>query len=219
MKDNVAEELEKLGYWQKTYSKPNVFGVGPTKLAKISYKVMKENKIKNILELGCGQGRDGVFFAKKNFVVTATDNSVDAINFVKKYIIDQKISNLQVMIQDLKKEFKFNEKFDCVYSNLALQFFNEKELMSIFRKITLYLNDKGLLIFSTKKPGDKYHKVGEKISENAYKIRGMTRYFFDKEIILNLVNQQFKVSVIDEESHENLDKSISSWWYVIAKKV
>ena len=35
MKDNVAEELEKLGYWQKTYSKHNVFGVGPTKLAKI----------------------------------------------------------------------------------------------------------------------------------------------------------------------------------------
>ena len=169
--------------------------------------------------MGCGQGRDGIFFAEKNFVVTATDHSSEAVDFVKKYVNEQNLSNLVVRVQDLRNDFKFNEKFDCVYSNLAFQFFNENELMKIFRKITLCLNDKGLLMFSTKKPGDKYYKVGKKISENAYKTKGITRYFFHKKVILNLLSRHFKVDTIEEESHENLDKSLSVWWYVIAKKL
>ena len=214
--DFVAEQLEKLGYWQRMYKKDNVFGIGPTKLAIIADKIMKKNNIRTILELGCGQGRDCVFFAEKGYFITATDFSIDAVNFVKKIAKENKLENLKVQLQDMQKEVNFNEKYDCVYSNLALQFFNESELSEIFAKIASCLNSNGLFIFSTKKPGDKYYRYGEKISESAYK-KNLVRYFFDKDTIHNLVMKQFKIDIIDEKHHTNPDGSVSEWWYVIAR--
>jgi cyclopropane fatty-acyl-phospholipid synthase-like methyltransferase len=218
-KDLVEEELERLGYWQGLYSVPNFFGEGPTKLAMTSYEVMLKNNTKKILELGCGQGRDCIFFAEKNFMVTASDLSPEAIDFVKKTSEEKKLTNLNAFVQDLKEDFQFTEKFDCIYSNLVFQFFNEKGLADIIRKVSLCLKENGLFIFSTKKPGDKYYKVGEKISENAYKTKGVVRYFFEKEVIQDLVQKEFKIENFENESHVNLDKTISSWWYLISRKL
>jgi len=35
--------------------------------------------------------------------------------------------------------------------------------------------------FQQKKPGDKYHNTGEKISDVAFNTKGITRYFFEKK--------------------------------------
>lgn len=34
-----------------------------------------------------------------------------------------------------------------------------------------------MLLFSTKKKGDKYYEFGNKINENAFEYSGITRYF------------------------------------------
>ena len=59
----IETELKKLGYWNDIYSKQNYFGTGPTILALEAHELIKNNSITNILELGCGQGRDSLFFA------------------------------------------------------------------------------------------------------------------------------------------------------------
>jgi len=216
--DFVADQLEKLGYWKKTYNKPNAFGTGPTKLALMALDIMEKHNVKKILELGCGQGRDSIFFAEKGYDNTATDFSVEAIEFVKKISKAQNLTNLEAQIQDLKADFNFSYMYDCVYSNLAFQFFNKFELKDIFSKVQSCLKQNGLFIFSTKKTGDKYYNVGEKIAENAYKIKGITRYFFEKEEIIDLLGKGILIDSIGEESHINLDKSVSNWWYIVARR-
>ena len=52
---------EYLDYWNSIYGKDNYFGTGPTKLANLA-KTLFDDSTKNILELGCGQGRDAIFF-------------------------------------------------------------------------------------------------------------------------------------------------------------
>ena len=201
------------------YSKPNFFGVGPTKLALMAHEIMKKEGLKSILELGCGQGRDCTFFAESGYSIKATDFSIKAINFVQKCADEQKLDNLTVKKLDLTEGFNIDEKFDCVYSNLAFQFFNESELSKIFQQVSLCLKKNGLFIFSTKKPGDKYHKVGQKINENAYQTKNVIRYFFDKKTIYSLLDRCFKIERFGEETHENLDKTISAWWHVQARKL
>ena len=44
-----------------------MFGLNPSIAAKKAIKVFKEKKLKNILELGAGLGRDSIFFAE-NFL-------------------------------------------------------------------------------------------------------------------------------------------------------
>ena len=79
----IESELKKLGYWNNIYSKQNYFGTGPTILALEAHELIKNNSITNILELGCGQGRDSLFFANLGYDVVATDISENAINFIK----------------------------------------------------------------------------------------------------------------------------------------
>lgn len=212
---NNSDELK---YWDQKYSVPNAFGEGPTKLALMALETIKKNQIKTILELGCGQGRDSLFFAKQNYAVTSIDFSPEAIDFVSENARMQKLDNIKTIVQDLRKNFIFKDKFDLLYSNLALQFFNAKELGDIFKKIHSSLVNKGHFIFSTKKSGDKYYGTGIKIAENAYQSSGITRYFFDKNEIEKMLKDKFKVNVFGHERHKNLDKTESVWWYIFCQK-
>jgi len=46
IEDYVRAQLEQLGYWQKMYEKPNVFGTGPTKLALMAHNIMEKKQSK-----------------------------------------------------------------------------------------------------------------------------------------------------------------------------
>ena len=54
----IENELRKLGYWNDLYSKNDYFGTGQTILANDARKLIEKHSLSNILELGCGQGRD-----------------------------------------------------------------------------------------------------------------------------------------------------------------
>ena len=54
-------------YWEKNFlSKPEMFGLEPSKIAVNTLKIFRENNIKKIVELGAGLGRDAIFFAKNS---------------------------------------------------------------------------------------------------------------------------------------------------------
>jgi 2-polyprenyl-3-methyl-5-hydroxy-6-metoxy-1,4-benzoquinol methylase len=62
--------------WDKVYSNDSsFFGDEPSKFALICYEEFVKHKIQKILELGCGQGRDSIFFASKGLEVYVIDSS------------------------------------------------------------------------------------------------------------------------------------------------
>ena len=71
-------------HWEKNFSnKPEMFGLEPSLSAKKSLEIFKKNKIKNILELGAGLGRDTIFFAQNSIQVHALDYSPSGIKVIK----------------------------------------------------------------------------------------------------------------------------------------
>ena len=82
---NMSEN-EYLNYWNTLYGEKNYFGEGPTKLAKVAEKLLQENNTQKILEVGCGQGRDAIYFSQLGFNVHAFDisaNAIKSINSIK----------------------------------------------------------------------------------------------------------------------------------------
>ena len=76
-------------YWEKNFlSKPEMFGLDPSKAAINTLKTFKEEKIKKIIELGAGLGRDTIFFAKNLINVYALDYSPAAIKVINKKILE-----------------------------------------------------------------------------------------------------------------------------------
>ena len=216
---SIENELKKLGYWNDIYSKENYFGTGQTILANLAKELIDKHSAKKILELGCGQGRDSIFFADCGYDITAIDISENAIKFVEKIKNEHNLTNLELFVHDVKKSFNFlNNKFDLIYSNLALQFFELSQLDNIFSSINDIMNDDSLFLFSTKKPGDKYFNFGNKISENAFEYKGITRFFFDKPQLENTLKNFFNIIFLEEDKHVNPDGTESVWWKILVKK-
>lgn len=215
----IEKELSKLGYWNDIYSKQNYFGTGPTKLALFAKELLEKESLQKILELGCGQGRDCLFFAKYGLNVFGFDISHDAISFVEERIKTENLQNLKVVVHDLMKPMNFNLEFDLIYSNLALQFFDLNQLDIIFDNINKIMQKNSFFLFSTKKHGDKYDNFGTKVNQNAFEYKGITRYFFDQDSLTSLLEKKFKILIFESEKHENLDKTVSKWWKVLVQKI
>lgn len=213
------EENKIITYWSEMYSKPNAFGSGPTKLAKLAYEIINEKPIKNILEIGCGQGRDAIFFSQQGYNVETFDISENAISFVNQTKNLLKLNNLRAIIHDVEKNFPHPEKsFDFVYSNLALQFFEIDTMGKIFKNIHKVLKDNSTVLFSTKKKGDKYYNFGNKISDDAFEHKGITRYFYDKPILEKILENHFQILSFEEDKHTNPNLTTSVWWKIQLKK-
>jgi len=219
--DNHSEtetELKKLGYWNDIYSKKNYFGTGPTILALKAQEIIKKNSVSNILELGCGQGRDSLFFTNLGCNVVGTDISENAINFVKKIKNEENLENLELILHDTLNPFNFkNLDFDLVYSNLALQFFDLIQLSQIFSNIKKIMKANSLFLFSTKKSGDKYFEFGTKVSENSFEYNGITRYFYSRSQLEHILKNYFTILSFEDDSHVNSDKTTSVWWKILVK--
>src|SRR3972149_10065344 len=70
-------------HWEEAYSEEHdFFGEEPSFSAHKGLEIFKREHKSNILELGAGQGRDTLFFAKNGFHVQALDYSENAIEAI-----------------------------------------------------------------------------------------------------------------------------------------
>lgn len=101
----------------------------PNEFAKIALKEIKKNKLKKVIEIGCGIGKDSIYFAKNNLQVTATDFDKQPLEIIEKKIKKEKIKNLEILQLNHAKELDSlgRESFDVVYSHLSLQYFKDNK--------------------------------------------------------------------------------------------
>ena len=162
-------------------------------------KILKENNIKNLLEIGCGSGIVSITLdleTKEQVDITAVDISPQAIKNTK---INKNYlkSNIKILESDLFEEI--NEKFDIIYSNPPYIKSNEIENLQVevrdheprlaldggsdglyfYRKIIkdapIFLNSHGYLVF----------EIGYDEAED---ISSIMRENFDLEIYKDLNN-------------------------------
>lgn len=210
---------EYLNYWNALYAKKNYFGEGPTKLARLAEKLFQEKNTQKILEVGCGQGRDAIYFSQLGFDVHAFDISPNAIQSILSVKEELNLKKLNVFEHNVINPLTFpDEHFDFVYSNLALQFFELNSLSKILKNISQVMKKNSSFLLSTKKEGDKYYKTGTKINDYAYEYKGITRYFHPLEDLKSIISEQFDIVNIESDRHENLDSSVSVWWKILLEK-
>ena len=102
-------------YWENFYSKQNA-ELKPSLFARFVVENFAQGK-KNLIELGCGNGRDAIFFANEGFSVSAIDQCEGEIEFLKsKY---KNLPDIDFLCDDFTK-LKDSEKFDIIYSRFTL---------------------------------------------------------------------------------------------------
>lgn len=186
--------------WDKVYSNDSAFfGEEPSDFAQKCYSDFKRYDVKRLLELGCGQGRDSVFFASNGLDVYAVDSSKVAIENINQKIRGKNIS-LHLSYFEVRQTLPFDSShFDAVYSHMFYNMrFTDVELSFLFKESSRVLKNNGLLYFSVRSDNDVLYNKGKKIGNNIYEINGFQIRFFTKEQIESFLVNHFEIKDIEE---------------------
>ena len=124
-------------YWNRFYIKKLNLNQ-PSNFAKFIVKYIKNYK-SQIIDIGCGNGRDIFFFKKKKLNFLGIDLSKNATKLIKKKLIEEdkkRIINADVVRFDYKKKIK--GKFS-IYSRFTWHSINEKNENILLKKYQNYL--------------------------------------------------------------------------------
>jgi len=186
--------------WDKVYSNDSAFfGEGPSNFSQMCYRDFKKHHVNKLLELGCGQGRDTLFFASHDLDVYAIDSSKVAIESLKQKIGEENIT-IRLRQFDASQGIPFDKKyFDAVYSHMFYNMrFTDVELSFLFKESSRVLKNNGLLYFSVRSDNDVLYNKGNKIGNNIYEINGFQIRFFTKEQIESFLVNHFEIKDIEE---------------------
>ena len=150
-------------YWN-SYYKNTKGNLKPTPFAKKCFKFLKNYK--GILyDIGCGNGRDTIFFNRLNFNCYGLDQSSKAIRINKKKF--KKYEKKFIKSDFIKYPYQKIKKNFTIYSRFTIHSINKKQERIFFKKIHKFKNIDYLLI-EVRTIYDDLFGQGKKVSKNEF---------------------------------------------------
>lgn len=147
-----ASEKQTTIYEEKYKSQDYYWGIDPSPACYSVLQLMPPVRHLRILDVGCGEGKDAVFFARNGYDVTAFDISDAGIEKTKTLA-----ENVGVKVRVLKADildYRLDTRYDILYSSGVFHYIPphlRNEIMSNYKE---YTNTNGLHVFNAfvKKP-------------------------------------------------------------------
>lgn len=137
-----------LEYFETMYKlSDDLWGNSASELAKEAAALLKINfkdsKDLRILDLGCGSGRDSLFFAQQGWNVTAVDISQNALDTLNTHALESNLKNITTICSAIE-DFKPLETYHLVFSNYSLHFVTRHARINLFDKIQNCTTENGI---------------------------------------------------------------------------
>lgn len=181
-------------YWNTYYSKKLAIDT-PSPFAVFVAERLKKGK--NLLELGCGNGRDSIFFAHMGLNVTGIDASDATIADLRERV---DAGNCYFICDDFVcSHALFAGQFDYCYSRFSIHAINEKQEKEVLENVYGALKQGGEFFIETRSIHDDLYGLGECAGENAYIYDGHYRRFIVKgELEKNAEQAGFHIAYSEE---------------------
>jgi SAM-dependent methyltransferase len=148
--ENAAERET---YWSSFYASSNNAHKlqPPSQFAAFVAQELPENCA--IFDVGCGSGRDSLFFAALGFKVVALDKSENAIDIVRQAATNRNETNLECIVGDIAEPFfaealgHLDARSVCVYARFFLHAITDIEQTQFFDALARTLRPGHLLAF------------------------------------------------------------------------
>lgn len=168
-----------------------------------TYNIFEDNLLEKngeILDLGCGSGRDAKHFLDSGFSVTALDLSPILAKKASQFI-DQ-----DVIVADMK-DLNFQDRFIGIWACASLLHLSEDEVLETIKRCHKALKKDGVLYASFK------------YGENNYEKDGRSFTCFTRDKFLNLIEGlDFYYRATFETGDVRLGRENEKWLNVILKK-
>lgn len=98
-----------------------------------------------LLDIGCGEGRNSVFFARNGHNATAFDTSSKGVEKSKKMASEASVK-IKIFKADVNT-FRLEHKFDILFSTVVLHYIPKELRDEIFNNYKTYTKKNGLNFF------------------------------------------------------------------------
>lgn len=181
-------------YWNKYYESKNAQSVTlkePSLFARDMFEGYMERN-KDLIELGCGNGRDSIFFARNGLNVIAIDESQVIIKELQDTIA---LDNCTFICDDfVNAEVIYQIQYDYCYSRFTLHAINEQQETKILSKSYDMLKQEGYLFIEARSIHDGKYGLGQQVEKNAFIYDEHYRRYIDlDELVSKLRNIGFTI--------------------------
>ena len=157
----------------------------------------EESENAEVLDLGCGSGRDTLLLEEYGFYVTPMDGSEEMCKLAE-------VNTDKEVLQMTYDEMEFDDVFDGIWACASLIHLTEDEMRKVMKKLVQALKENGVLYFSVHK--GIYHG----------------RYFHDynRRELQSLMEEYPELEVVDIWTTQDVrsEKSDKLWLNVLARK-
>lgn len=196
-KSNVVTHDKK--YWDDYYKQinENVELQTPSLFAQyVLGKYLRKNS--SLIELGCGNGRDSLYFAKNEINVTGIDSSETAISSL---VHKGKEYGCTFICDDfVNANAIFQIQYDYCYSRFTLHAITKQQEKKLLQKTYDMLSEEGYLLIEARTINDGKYGFGQKVADNAFLLDGHYRRFINPEELLEALKKVGFIIVEAEES-------------------
>lgn len=193
---NIVEDtVDNSAYWNQYY-KNRICSEEPSPFAQYVSTLVEPGR--QMVELGCGNGRDAVFFAAHGLQLTALDMSREAIAQLK----SRNIANAEFLCGDfVNSDVHQAESYDYAYSRFTIHSINRNQEHVLLNNLFRGLRSGGKLFIEVRGVKDPLFGKGRKVEHNAYFYDNHYRRFIVLDELVNSLEQRgFRVEYAQERT-------------------
>ena len=150
----MSQQLgDREGYWTSFYKGESRHRrlMPPSQFAAFVAQELDSDSV--IFDVGCGNGRDSLFFAEMGFKVVSLDGCKDAIFLVEEHAKERELNNIKFIVGDVTGP-KLREAIEqlaftklCIYARFFLHAISEQEQSVFLRTLSTNLKSGSLVAF------------------------------------------------------------------------
>lgn len=176
--------------WNDIFSEKGKFFTEPHSEMERVMNIFRGNKVKKILDLGCGTGRHLIFFSKNGFEMYGFDASPKALSIANQWLAEEKMK-AELKLHRMEEEFPYEDNFfDAIISIKVIHHNKRKDVLRTVGEIGRVLKRGGLIFITFPKLNEAWVNNGnlKEVEKGTYlpqkgKEKGLLHHFFTLEEI------------------------------------
>lgn len=191
----VQNPVDNTAYWNQYY-KNQICTTEPSPFARYAATLMEPGR--SLLELGCGNGRDALYFAGLGLRVKAMDMSQEAIDQLKA----QNVQGAEFLCGDfVHSDAHAPESYDYAYSRFTIHSINRNQEQVLLKHVFRGLRPGGKFLIEVRGIHDPLYGKGQQVEANAYFYDNHYRRFIVlDELTASLIREGFRVEYAQERT-------------------
>jgi SAM-dependent methyltransferase len=174
-------------HWQTVFaSNPDMYGADPSDAGRFAADLFTREGLRDVLELGPGQGRDTFAFLGAGLHVTALDYAADALNSLQEKAARLGVADrLTTLVHNFRDPLPLPDAtLDGIYSHMLFNMaLTTPELDALAQEVHRVLRPGGLHVYTVRHTGDAHWGTGISHGDGMFEHGGFIVHFFDRPLV------------------------------------